>query len=179
VINGNPAVAWSNNAADISLMYARANDVNGSVFLPPATVDDSTPSTGIFPSLAQVNGRPAIAYSNVDNIEVRYVRAQDTTGTAWGTPVRVNPPGMKAFYGSLAVIDGIPVIAFLNTDSDDLMISRADDANGTNWGTPELIKAEENVGRRACLISHHDRPAIVYFNLTWQSVEYAFQTRDY
>ncbi|MBN2081354.1 hypothetical protein JW859_04010 [bacterium] len=179
VINGNPAVAWPDSTTGIRLKYARANDVNGGSFLPEVIVDDSTTLTGQYPSLVLVNGRPAIAYSCSDALEIRYARAQDTTGTAWETPVRVNPAGMDAFYCSLAVVDGIPTIAFMNANDDSLMVVRAEDANGTNWGEPELASDNGSAGRQNTIIDNNGRPAVSSLNATWSGIEFSYRTRDY
>src|SRR5262245_9633809 len=56
-----------------------------------------TPTTGALrTSMAMVEGRPAVVWS--DRTSLKYARALDTHGTAWGEPVTLNPgPGLGAY----------------------------------------------------------------------------------
>ena len=56
-----------------------------SVTISDCTID-STGNVGQYTSLAVVNGNPAISYFAGSGGDLKYVRANDTSGTNWGTP---------------------------------------------------------------------------------------------
>src|SRR5690349_1572278 len=56
----------------------------------PSVTIDAGGNVGNFTSLEVVNGNPAIAYRDIDNANVKYVRATNNTGTSWGAPVNAD-----------------------------------------------------------------------------------------
>jgi len=75
---------------------------------------------GRYASLAVVNDRPAIAYCDNTNDDLKFVRANDADGAVWGTPVTPDGVGSVGFYASLAVVSGRPAIAYLDLTNGDL-----------------------------------------------------------
>ena len=142
-INGNPAVAYFDDTHD-ALKYVRALDPWGINWGTPVHVDMPPIGeyAGYYPTLLQINARPAIAYRYVTSSsgELRYVRALDGTGDLWGTPVTVagNNAGN---YASMSVLNGNPSIAYTPFGGSGLYFVRANDNDGTTWGTPLLVDA--------------------------------------
>jgi hypothetical protein len=169
VVDGRPAIAYYNNTND-DLKYVRASDASGSSWGTPLTVD-STGSVGQYASLAVVDGRPAIAYyDSAPNYDLKYVRANDATGSSWGTPVTVDSTGDVGEYASLAVVDGHPAIAYHDYDHSDLKYVRASDASGSSWPTAITIHSTGSVGEYASLAQVDDRPAIAYYDDLWFAI---------
>jgi hypothetical protein len=98
----------------------RALDASGTSWSTPITVDSSGVFPGSYSSLMVVNGNPAIAYYELFNGDLKYVRALDADGTSWGTPVTVDGTGDMGRYLSLAVIDGNPAISYYDNINFDL-----------------------------------------------------------
>lgn len=110
-----------------------------------------------------VDGNPALAYLEDMGATSRliFMRALDSDGAAWGTPVEiaadvVGTPG-------LAVIGGRPATAFESGFLGPLMYCRADDAQGSSWGTPLTVDSvSAGAGAFTELLEIEGRPAIAY-----------------
>jgi len=139
---------------------------------PPAQVLIDDAATGAWTSTALVDGVPAIAYLDVGNVDVRYVRATDAEGTTWGTPVTVASTGDVGTTTSLAVVGGRPAIAYWNRTDGTLDYVRADDATGAAWGTPVAIASGLTNVPYASLAVVDGRPAVAYVNMTTKKLEF-------
>ena len=115
VVSGLPAVSYHDNNNGL-LKYVRATDAAGGNWISPLTVDTvGTSNIETATSLAIVNGNPAIAYTRFNgatDADLRYVRANNTTGTSWAAPVVLQTAGDVGYYPSLAVINGAPCVSF-------------------------------------------------------------------
>ena len=133
----------------------------------PAVIDP-TANTGQYTSMAVVNGNPAVAYYDVTNGDLKYVRATNTNGDAikWGTPVTVASLNNAGQYASLVVVNGNPAIAYFDATNSDLMYVRATDANGTAWGAPVTVASSGTVGQYASMAIVNGNPAISYYDAT-------------
>jgi hypothetical protein len=164
IVDGRPAIAYHDAGPNFDLKYVRANDVGGTVWGPPLTVDNVA-NVGEHACLAVVDGRPAIAYYDGTNGYLKYVRANDAAGSAWGTSITVDGSGSVGQYASLVVVTGRPAIAYYDSGSnDDLKYVRANDATGSSWGTPVTVDSGGDVGRYASLAVVDGRPAIAYYD---------------
>jgi hypothetical protein len=101
---------------------------------------------------------------------LKYVRADNPSGTAWGTPVIVNA-GTGGPYGSMTVIHGNPAISYFDLH---LRYVRAGDADGTAWGTPAIVDGADDVGRFSSLALVNGNPAIAYYDSTNGDLKYAW-----
>ncbi|MEO1263226.1 MAG: T9SS type A sorting domain-containing protein [Bacteroidota bacterium] len=79
IVDGNPAICYHDWIAD-DLKYIRANDVDGSNWGSPITVDNSANNHGIYSSMTIVAGNPAIAYLDDTDNDVKYIRSENMTG---------------------------------------------------------------------------------------------------
>ena len=88
-------------------------------------VADSVGDTGAYGSLRVVNGNPAIAYLDLTNWDLKYVRANDANGVAWGTPTAACPPSEGVNGGiRMLVVSNMPVIAYDNGGKEELQVVR-------------------------------------------------------
>ena len=139
LVNGNAAICYNTSLSfKGELVYVRANDALGTTWGEPVVVDDEVWAS---PSLAVVNGRPAIAYYNLEDHKLMYVRANDANGDSWGEPFTVTDASMRDNYQrlSLVVVNDRPAIAYEGNEPDGLAYIRALDADGDSWGSPILV----------------------------------------
>jgi PKD repeat protein len=120
------------------------------------------------PAMVLIAGKPAIAwvsYGEAGTLEdVNYVRAIDTAGLQWGTPVTIdtlNGDLTNPIDLSLASINGRPAIAAFQTTGGVLSYVRADNAAGSAW--PEFTNIGTG-GFNLKLLSAGGAPAIFGFN---------------
>ena len=155
---GRAGIAYHHNG---NLMFIRALAADGSTWNPPITLDPG-PNTGLYPSLAIVDGNPAVSYYDDNNDDLMYVRATDFQGTAWGTPVVVDDSLSAGLYSSLAVVDGFPAISYMAEVSERLWYVRATDATGSAWDAPVQVDSSMHVGYYSNLAVLDGRPVICY-----------------
>ena len=103
----------------------------------PVSVD-VTGDVGRNSSLQIVNGFQAISY--LSGTSLKYVRATNANGTAWGAPVTVE--SISGLFSptstSLEIVNGFPAISY-NSGDGGLKYARATDANGTAWTVPVTV----------------------------------------
>lgn len=161
LIAGAPSIAY-HDVTSGSLQYVRALDAKGIksnlrnaegtpetkaigmlAFTPawsePEMVDSgSGGNVGEFPSLSVVNGRPAIAYYDVTNDALKYVRAGNELGVtstspnavaAWELP-RTVVTGNAGRLAQLAQTDGVAGISYLDSTTGDIHFVHVSDASG-------------------------------------------------
>jgi hypothetical protein len=128
-----------------------------------STIADNANDRGQYASLAVVDGRPAIAYYDNTNGDLMYVRAEEVSGSSWGSPLIVASGYDVGKFASLAVVDGNPAIAYFDDTNDDLKYVRASDAAGSSWGTPVTVDSGGDVGSYASLAVVDGNPAIAYY----------------
>lgn len=115
--------------------------------------------------LAEVNGHPAMVYTDQNAFKLFFVRALDENGFAWGTPVEITEDFSSGtqFFPSLTVVNGHPAVSYYRTDSDSLNYVRSSDPNGSSWLPTPSIALE---GLYTSLAIVAGRPAISYRTAT-------------
>ena len=177
VVGGKPAFA----TRTMGVEYVRATEAAGSTWGNPVTAA-STPG-GLFGGscwMEIVSGNPAIAYSerfgSADKL--RYVRATNTSGTAWGTPATIDSTGDPGEDVHLAVINGRPAVAYVATASSgyfEVRYKRANDATGTAWSAAAQSIGSE--GRAVLgLVEIGGTPAIGLVTCGGHDIEYFHAT---
>ena len=165
IVNGNPAIAYKRG---VNQAYTRAHDDTGSTWPALGTLVDEEGIIGNPCSLAVVDGNPAIAYGDFTNNLMKYSRATDADGTAWGAPIQVGSSDIYADDITLAVVDGLPSISFYWGYSAYLQYIRAEDATGSSWGAPlTLDDSNGNPGHYASLALIGGKPAVAYRDILY------------
>lgn len=127
------------------------------------TLDRGTNGISRFkPSLATVNGNPAMAYHNFSEGTVTFAR--NTAADGSGSWVTTTLGASIVDSGiSLAVINGKPAISYVSRERTGLKVSYicALDSDGATWGLPVVACAVENEAGIATSLALVDgRPAI-------------------
>ena len=169
VVNGNPAISYYGHN---SLKFVRSTDPAGANWDPPVIVDSVALNVGEHTSLAIVSGNPAISYRDRTNGDLKYVRATNASGTAWGTPLVIDSTDDVGFNTSLQVVDGHPAISYHDDTNGDLKYVRATDPSGTAWGMPLVLDSVGNVGSQSSLAVIFGRPAISYYAAAVNDLKY-------
>jgi len=164
LVQGNPAIAYYSD----TLWYVRANDSRGTAWGTPVEADNTGAAVGVYSSMAIINGNPAISYvdGSAGAYELKFVRATNATGSAWGTPVTVEDSVDVYYATSLVEVNGRPAICYYDTTNDDLVYIRATDANGATWGSPITVASAGDVGSSCSMTIVGDFPAIAYIDKT-------------
>ena len=137
----------------------------------PSLTLDSYGNVGSFPSLAIVNGNPAISYFNGSTGDLKYIRAEDAAGTSWQSQI-LDSSGTVGHYTSLAVVNGNPAISYYDITNSALKFIRAKDANGTEWYDPQTLDSDGTVGLHTSLAVVNGNPAISYYDVTHSDLKY-------
>ncbi len=125
VVNGNPAISYT-NFSNGNLEYIRAADVNGDNWSAAAVAADPGGSNYLYASMVVTGGNPAVAYLDSTNSTLKYVRADDSNGSAWiASGPHVLDSGAVGEYASMAVIDGLPAVAYYDGELNQLKYTRA------------------------------------------------------
>jgi hypothetical protein len=123
------------------------------------TIDNSS-LAGFRANLEDVNGFPAVCYTNLTNNSVWYSRALNAQGTDWGTPKLIAISTFGIVSLSMSVISGRPAIVWSN-GSTLIQYHRSDDINGDNWTNPS-VGLSATGGDWLTLLEINGFPAISY-----------------
>lgn len=180
VVDGAPALSWV-DAHDHQLRYVRALSESGIYrgdWDNVITVDGDC-WAGSYPSLAVVDGRPAIAYEDALNYDLKYIRALTSTGAEfyeWQSPVIVDSPGWVGVDPSLALVEGHPAISYYDLSKADLKYARSTTPHGlvaSDWSQKAVVDSDGIVGGSSTLAVVDGAPAISYLDWGNRSVKYA------
>ena len=111
------------------------------------------------PQLIECTGRPGISYHDDTFGALKFVRADNPIGTAWGMELTLDLG--VSFANRLLIADGRPAVFYVDYYSEELKFVAANNAEGTSWGLPititpegttETLKADENhfMDRASC-----------------------------
>jgi len=114
-------------------------------------------------SAANIAGIPAIIYGSDDSsTEMRYIRADDTSGAGFSTGLRAIGAGCCA---TLLEYAGRPAVCYYDSVNGDLCFMTARDSAGDSWNAPGFIATAGNVGRSCAITLVNGRPVICYREL--------------
>jgi len=124
------------------------------------------------PSLAIVNGNPAMSYFDGSHGNLMFVRAIDAAGTSFAPVIVVDQAGTVGAYSSLLVVNGYPAIAYYDQLYGNLKYVRATNISGTAWGTPIVLDEAGQVGWHTSLRIINGKPAISYLDVSNGDLKY-------
>jgi hypothetical protein len=90
--------------------------------------------------LLEVSGNPAILFEDTSSSVLNFLRASDTGGLNWSTPVMISAQTDDVY--ALAMVDGRPAIVYTDRIDNRVKFIAANDAVGKNWGHPAVVTSE-------------------------------------
>lgn len=173
--DGTPGIAYTRNAGNGDIVFARNSAVDGSGSW-TTTIIDAAFSFG-FASLQVVSTFPAVAYFDFNNGDLKYRRASNTTGTAWGTVVSIDTTGVVGRSASMQIVDANPAIAYVDSTNGRLKFVRASNTTGTTWGgTPITVDGTSGPYTGNILYCSlyivSSNPAIAYYDASTADLNY-------
>ena len=180
VVSGNPAISYLDPDVGGDLAYVRSNTPSGTLAADwgsPRIIDPAG-AFSRWPSMTVIDGHTAISYFDASFTSLNCMRALDSSGMNWGTPVIVSDVGssVEMEYTSLSIINGRPAISYRQRGSlDGLKFVHAHTISGaltSDWGTPVTLDSSGGVGAYSSLVAVNGNPAISYYdsdnrNLKW------------
>jgi len=175
IVAGRPAMSYVDDDTN-QLKFVRAADATGATWQAPVFVEDVAGSVETYTSLVVVNGNPAITWFDTLNLHLRYIRATDPQGSAWGPRVDVDINPTVGMFCSMAIVSGNPAIAYRDggNGNGDLKFARATTVDGSGSWTTMTVDADpiQDRGNGASLSIIEGKPAIAYLDVTSNSLYY-------
>jgi fibronectin type 3 domain-containing protein len=177
-VNGRPAIAYCNDTAG-TLKYAYANNAT------PASASDWTimtlevGSVGNYPSLAVINGRPAIVFHAQGANQLKFILAKvavPTSAADWNTSYTLDTEAGAGKYGT-ALIDmgGRAAVAYHASVAGKLKYARASVSAPTSAAQWSITTVETGgLGQWPALAQVGGHPAIAYVDNTNLELRYAY-----
>lgn len=162
--NDNIGAVWGQG----SKTYHYSSDSLGTTWSSGTVISGSATGNGADTRLLVVDSFPAACWSATDTDEyLQYVRADDASGTSWGTVVDVDvTASVTKTVMDMIIVDGNPAILYHVDDgaTKDLWYVRAADATGSTWGTP--VELAQDVTGNSYVAVVDGRPAVAYAQVT-------------
>lgn len=163
VIDGRPAIAYRDDSNG-DLLFVRASDTAGTVWEERQILKiagNGAPDVGYYVSLADINGRPAVAYYDGGEGDLNFVRADDSSGASWPAAAVVDGAVENVGrFASLALIAGRPAISYTSPNTGELRFAEALDPEGNTWQTVVVEGAPSDYRSFSTLLEVAGEPAI-------------------
>lgn len=173
LIDGKPAISYAYLNTTHELWYTRSSDLHGgdtATWTAPVRIDyNGTEDIGVDCSLAEIDGKPAVAYHAEDRL--RYAWSSTPTGESeedWNIRnIDVESDNRIGLYASLAQIGGKPAIAYYDQLHADLKYAWSDKAQGQSAGdwTVMEVSGPPIAGQYASLLELDGHPAVSYYTV--------------
>ena len=179
MVDGFPAISYYDRTNG-NLKFVRSTNNQGLGWGTLRTIDNSADNVGLFTSLEVINGNPAISYYNDTSDELKFIRANNSTGSSWSTSIILDSAGSVGQFTSLAVINGNPAITYFNDngipigfgDNGQLKYVQALNPSGTTWATPLILDSTRGMGEYTSLISVNGTAGISYYDESKGELKY-------
>jgi hypothetical protein len=183
-VDGRPAISYDSgtDSPASQLRYAYASTPDGSGPWELFTIDNQFYAAGDT-ALAVVNGRPAIAYQNVQDHDLRFALSIQADGRGGWTTQTIDSAGDVGDELSLAVVGGRPAISYAGPHgTDSLRFALSGTFNGSgSWSIQLLddlaLPPYANLANTALRIVNGN-PAILYYHRQSDKLRYAYCDRS-
>ncbi|MBK8092628.1 MAG: hypothetical protein IPK32_11775 [Verrucomicrobiaceae bacterium] len=179
MVDGFPAISYYDRTNG-NLKFVRSMSNQGLGWGTLRTIDNSTDNVGLFTSLEFINGIPAISYNNDTTDDLKFIRANDSTGSSWSTSITVDSAGRVGQFTSLAVINGNPAISYFHDngipisfgDNGQIKYVQALNPSGTTWTTPLFLDSTLGMGQYTSMVSVNGTAGISYYDSSKGELKY-------
>ncbi|MBN2080922.1 hypothetical protein JW859_01820 [bacterium] len=164
IVDGRPAISYYDDDATC-LKYARSL-----LTLPVAATDwrvytvDNAGDDGLYSSLIDLDGKPAIAYYDWSAKNVKFARAlvADPTLPEQWLITKLDQDGTVCQYPSLALLDGKPLISYYGNTDLRCVIATTAAPTADDWHLFS-VDTQGSAGNYSSLTIIDNRPAILYY----------------
>jgi PKD repeat protein len=111
---------------------------------------------------ATIGGNPAISFYDITNGDLKYVRATNAAGSAWGPVVTIATTNNVGRGTDLVEANGRPAVIYRNSTTNRFYYLRADDATGSSWTPANQIELWNGGTSGADMEIIGGRPAVVF-----------------
>jgi LPXTG-site transpeptidase (sortase) family protein len=137
---------------------------------------DGDDTVGWNSSMQMVNGNPAVSYWDIENRNLKFIRATSTDGSTWGYSQTIDNSDIVGQFTSLAIINGNPAVSYFDIMNSDLKFVRATNADGSSWAAPVTVDSDGYVGQCSSLALVDGVPAISYYDADNTSLKFVHAT---
>ncbi|MCC7479445.1 hypothetical protein IT575_13455 [bacterium] len=171
VVNGNPAVAFSDSSSG-PLFFRRASNAEGGAWNDAVQVSTGTIQWNDLH--VDAGGNPCISFYDAFTGVLKYARASDANGSAWGSAVVVDDRSNTGWFSDLVLFNGLPVIGYYSLLNGNLGFAMADDANGSAWSDLRTLDEAGNTGGIPTLLPLGDGSTlgVAYFDVDNQDLRW-------
>ena len=181
IVAGKPAIVYRTNTTYVDLgeggyylgdlRYATCATADGLGVWTHSTIEMNV-NSGSFPSLAEVDAKPAVSYYDEAAGDLRFARNASTDGSGAWTITTPDATNVTGTYTSLTVVDGKPAIAYQYGTNSDLRYARNDSADGGGAWTITNVHTAGVSGSWVSLAVVDGKPAISFhyasvYDLMW------------
>ncbi len=165
VADGIPAIAYHNSSKK-SLEFIRATNPYGTEWAEPSITVVDEHDAGTWMDAAVVDGKPAVAYHDATNKDLKFVRALDAQGTyPWGVVQTLDDDGTYTTGRHCTICfvgdpPGFPAVSYYK-ESGALMFVRSEDKEGFSW-LPSITLDDDSCGVFNSAAVVQGNPAISY-----------------
>ncbi|MEZ5337829.1 MAG: PKD domain-containing protein [bacterium] len=166
VVAGRPAICYY-DLAQSSLRYVRSTSDTGAAagdWLGDITIDNSA-DVGTNPSMAIIDGNPAISHFDDTSNRLLYIRSTSASGTLagdWSQQVILTGGSGRGYYSKLVELDGRPAVCYNDPVSNSLAFRSSTTPSGSlaaDWLPAFDIDSFGSAGDYAGMVVHNGRPA--------------------
>ncbi len=181
IIGGKPGIVYRTMTSYVDLgeggyflgdiRYATCATADGLGVWTHSTIETNV-NSGSFPSLAEVDGKPAVSYYDEAAGDLRFARNASADGSGAWTITTPDATNVTGAYTSLMVVDGKPAIAYQYGTNSDLRYARNDSADGGGAWTIANVHTAGVSGSWVSLAVVDGKPAISFhyasvYDLMW------------
>lgn len=176
VIGGNPVIGIFTSSGPRLVRNAAADASGAWTQINPRPGEASTSSVGAYPSLLEVDGKPAMVCADSNTGDVRYLRNSTADASGTWTSTFVEDTGAIGNGSSTVLVAGNPAIAYFDGRGEDLKFARNSAADGSGTWTITTVDATGSTGFAPSLKIIGGRPAISYFDDTNDDLKFAINS---
>lgn len=176
IINDTPAIALFETVGD-EILYITSSDDTGGAWNATVTVASGRTSTNSFIDLAQVDGRPAIAYIRSSfSDSLLYIRADNAAGSAWSaSPINIYSPfTTNGSHLALTTMADTPVIFFEWSGANDNFWVKADNTTGSVWNFPTAFSSGNDGEELVMIVDSRNDVHLAYYESLGDSLVYIY-----
>lgn len=127
---------------------------------------DSTGNIGNYNSMASINGKPAIAYYDTTNANLKFTINSVADGSGSWSIYTVDSTGDVGVRPCLCQVNGKPAISYYDVTNSDLKYTINSLADGSGSWSTQTVDSTGQVGDYSSLVVVDGTPAIAYHDIT-------------